>query len=66
VESGFLEKAPGIFSGKTSEHLEIELLRRQNVQLAHQIGEQAVDINFLKKVEEVDICCKTQNVEQRA
>jgi len=45
----FLEKAPEIFSGKTPEQQELESLRREKEQLIHKIGEQAVDIDFLKK-----------------
>ncbi|MDR2578686.1 MAG: hypothetical protein LBC70_07775 [Chitinispirillales bacterium] len=44
--SKFLELAPGIFGRQSTEHEEIERLRLQNEVLAHQIGEQAVDINF--------------------
>jgi len=45
----FLERAPEIFSGKTPEHQELERLRRENERLIHMVGEQAVDIDFLKK-----------------
>jgi transposase-like protein len=45
----FLEKAPEIFSGKTSEREELEQSRRTIEQLTHQIGELAIDNNFLKK-----------------
>jgi transposase-like protein len=48
-KAAFLEKAPAIFSGKTSERQEVERLRHQNEQLVHQIGELSVDNNFLKK-----------------
>jgi len=44
-----LEKLPEVFSGKTSEQQELEVLRREKEQLIHKIGEQAVDIDFLKK-----------------
>jgi len=45
----FLEKAPEIFSGKTPEHQELERLRRENERLIYKVGEQTVDIDFLKK-----------------
>jgi transposase-like protein len=50
----FLEKAPEIFSHKTAERQELERLRHQNERLVHQIGEQAGDIDFLKKLEKVE------------
>ncbi len=44
-----MEKLPDVFSGKTPEQQEVEHLRREKEQLIHKIGEQAVDIDFLKK-----------------
>jgi len=52
----FLEKAPEIFSGKTSEHQELERLRHHTERLTHQIGELAIDNDFLKKT------CKRLNL----
>jgi len=46
----FLEKAPDMFRHRTAERQELERLRHQNERLVHQIGEQAVDIDFLKKI----------------
>lgn len=45
----FLERSKNVFSGQTDEHRELEKLRKERDKLVHQIGEQAVDINFLKK-----------------
>ena len=45
----FLERSVDVFSGKTDEHRELEKLRKERDRLVHQIGEQAVDIDFLKK-----------------
>jgi len=45
----FLSNASELFKKKTSKDLENEQLRKENEKLVHQIGEQAVDINFLKK-----------------
>lgn len=45
----FLSLVPCIFRQNTDESQEIERLRKENERLVHQIGEQAVDINFLKK-----------------
>jgi len=45
----FLENAPSIFRHKTAERQELERLRHQNQRLVHQIGEMAVDNDFLKK-----------------
>jgi transposase-like protein len=58
----FLELAPGIFSHKTAERQELERLRHQNERLVHQIGEQAVDIDFLKKLENVEPAMRRQMV----
>lgn len=45
----FLERSVGVFSGSGEERQELERLRREKERLVHQIGEQAVDIEFLKK-----------------
>ena len=45
----FLERSINVFSGQTDEHRELEKLLKERDKLVHQIGEQAVDINFLKK-----------------
>jgi transposase len=46
----FLDRAVNVFeSNDSSEKQELELLRREKEHLVHQIGEQAVDISFLKK-----------------
>jgi transposase len=45
----FLENAPQLFSGNGKERQELEQLRSERDKLVHQIGEQAVDIEFLKK-----------------
>jgi len=46
----FLERAGNVFeSNNSSEKQELEALRKENERLVHQIGEQAVDIAFLKK-----------------
>jgi transposase-like protein len=45
----FLERSVDVFSGSGRERQELEELRRDRDRLVHQIGEQAVDIEFLKK-----------------
>jgi transposase len=45
----FLENSTQVFSGYTNDRQELERLRSERDQLVHQIGEQAVDIEFLKK-----------------
>jgi transposase len=45
----FLERSVDVFSGSGRERQELELLRSDRDKLVHQIGEQAVDIEFLKK-----------------
>ena len=45
----FLERSVDVFSRKSQDRLELEKLRREKDALVHQIGEQAVDIDFLKK-----------------
>jgi transposase len=45
----FLERSTEVFSGKGHEQQELEQLRREKECLIHKIGEQAVDIDFLKK-----------------
>jgi transposase-like protein len=45
----FLENAPSLFGRKTSDGQELERLRHENQRLIHQIGELAVDNDFLKK-----------------
>jgi len=45
----FLERSVDVFSGSGEEKQEIEQLRSERDKLVHQIGEQAVDIEFLKK-----------------
>ena len=46
----FLERAGNVFeSNNSNEKQELEALRKENESLVHQIGEQAVDIAFLKK-----------------
>lgn len=45
----FLERSVDVFSGNGRERQELEDLRRDRDRLVHQIGEQAVDIEFLKK-----------------
>jgi len=45
----FLERSVDVFSGSGRERQELEQLRRDRDKLVHQIGEQAVDIEFLKK-----------------
>ena len=48
-KAAFLENAPNIFRHKTAERQELERLRHKNERLVHQIGEMAVDNDFLKK-----------------
>ncbi len=45
----FLERSVDVFTGSGEERQELERLRREKERLVHQIGEQAVDIEFLKK-----------------
>jgi len=45
----FLERSVDVFSGSGHEKQELEKLRNDRDRLVHQIGEQAVDIEFLKK-----------------
>ena len=45
----FLERSVDVFTGRGEERQELEKLRREKERLVHQIGEQAVDIEFLKK-----------------
>jgi transposase len=45
----FLERSVDVFSGSGRERQELEQLRSDRDKLVHQIGEQAVDIEFLKK-----------------
>jgi len=45
----FLSRSVEVFSGSGREREELETLRRDRDRLVHQIGEQAVDIDFLKK-----------------
>lgn len=45
----FLERSSDVFSGSGREKQELENLRKDRDQLVHQIGEQAVAIEFLKK-----------------
>jgi len=45
----FLENSTQVFSGNGRERQELEQLRSERDRLVHQIGEQAVDIEFLKK-----------------
>jgi transposase-like protein len=45
----FLERSVDVFSGSGREKQELEELRKDRDRLVHQIGEQAVDIEFLKK-----------------
>jgi len=52
----FLANAHEIFSHKTADRQELERLRHQNHRLVHQIGEQAVDLDYLKKT------CKQLNL----
>ena len=50
MEKAALERAGNVFeSNNSSEKQELEALRKENERLVHQIGEQAVDIAFLKK-----------------
>lgn len=46
----FLERSMDVFTGSGEERQELERLRREKERLVHQIGEQAVDIEFLKKI----------------
>lgn len=45
----FVERSVNAFSNKSEERKELEQLRKERDRLVHQIGEQAVDIDFLKK-----------------
>ena len=45
----FLERSVAVFSGSGHEKQELETLRQDRDKLVHQIGEQAVAIEFLKK-----------------
>ncbi len=45
----FLEHSVEVFSGNSDERKKLEQLQSTNDRLIHQIGEQAVDIDFLKK-----------------
>jgi transposase-like protein len=45
----FLDNMPSIFTRKNKPNEEAKALKRENERLVHQIGEQAVDIDFLKK-----------------
>lgn len=45
----FLDRSVDVFSGSGHEKQELEKLRADRDRLVHQIGEQAVDIEFLKK-----------------
>jgi transposase len=45
----FLERSVDVLSGSGRERQELEQLRSDRDKLVHQIGEQAVDIEFLKK-----------------
>lgn len=45
----FFENSTQIFSGNGKDRKELEQLRSEKDALVHQIGEQAVDIEFLKK-----------------
>jgi transposase-like protein len=45
----FLEHSVEAFSGNDRDKQQLEQLRCERDQLVHQIGEQAVDIEFLKK-----------------
>jgi transposase len=45
----FLERSVDVFTGSGQEREELDRLRREKERLVHQIGEQAVDIEFLKK-----------------
>ena len=45
----FLERSVEVFGGDSGERKELEQLRSDRDRLVHQIGEQAIDIEFLKK-----------------
>lgn len=45
----FLENSTQVFSGNNNDRQELDRLRSERDRLVHQIGEQAVDIEFLKK-----------------
>lgn len=45
----FLENSIQVFSGNGKERQQLQQLRSERDGLVHQIGEQAVDIEFLKK-----------------
>ena len=45
----FVERSVDAFSNKSEERKELDKLRKERDRLVHQIGEQAVDIEFLKK-----------------
>lgn len=45
----FLENSTQVFSGNNQDRQELEQMRSERDRLVHQIGEQAVDIEFLKK-----------------
>src|SRR5660398_222674 len=61
----FLERSVDAFSGSGRERQELEQLRSDRDKLVHQIGEQAVDIEFLKKkLEEVGTSMKRAMVDE--
>ena len=45
----FLERSVAVFSGSGREQQELEQLRNERDRLVHQIGEQAVENEFIKK-----------------
>ena len=45
----FLQNATKVFSGNKSEHVQIQKLESEKDDLHRQIGEQAMDITYLKK-----------------
>jgi transposase len=45
----FVENSVQVFSGNNKDRQELDQLRSERDRLVHQIGEQAVDIEFLKK-----------------
>jgi len=45
----FLEHSIEVFSGNSSQRNDLDQLRTERDRLVHQIGEQAIDIEFLKK-----------------
>jgi transposase len=45
----FLENSVNVFSGNNKDRQELAQLRSERDRLVHQIGEQAVDIEYLKK-----------------